>query len=69
MLGHHDKEDDGRCEEIYLLTLVRSPDMDFWCHVVEGSECGREVPISCATLDWTGKAKVSKFQGEVFVKQ
>ena len=43
--------------------------MDFWSHVVQGSELGRQISTSVLAFNWSSKPKVSNFQNEVLVQQ
>lgn len=67
MLSYHDEKDDTSGEKVDGLSLVWLLKMNFWSHIVQGTELGPQISKSISTRDWSCKAKISDLHDELMI--
>jgi hypothetical protein len=69
VLGNHDEKNDCGSKKIHRFPFVWLLQVDFWRHVVQGTELGVEVTSAISSFDWGSESKISNFEDEIFVEE
>ena len=68
MLGNHDEQDNRSSKQINRFSVIGLFQMNFWSHVVQGTEFGEKVSRSISSFDWCCKSKICNFEVELGIK-
>jgi len=65
ILCHHYEQNNAKCKNIDTLTVIGPLFVDFWSHVVLGSQVISMQTITFVSLEGSGKSKIGNFDVEI----